>query len=300
MRKILSLYLMCSVAITASATSQVLSSITSESYGSKYVTTFEYDSDNRLAKVISDESVYTFDYSKLATKKFIMTRTDTYGGRVETIVTEMTLNDEGLVVKAIEIEDGEVDDDYFTFDYTDGYLTSYRQVSPDEVEESKITYTDGVITKVENIDGESVTENETCSFEYDGILNAGGLLLFDSLFDVDLDDFDYVGMTGMLGKAPAELPLKTTRTDLYGTESDIFAWTLDESGYPSKLKISYEWGSESYEFLWSQPSGIAIIEGDGNGESTFYTIDGLPATPTAKGILIMHRPDGSTIKVIRR
>ncbi|MCM1077342.1 MAG: DUF4595 domain-containing protein [Bacteroides sp.] len=296
MGKFLSFLLLGSVALTAAAAPRQLLSVSD----GMSVANYEYDTEGKLVKVTSSESVYTFDYSQLASRKFVMTRVDTYDGQRETTVTEMTLNDDGLVVKAIEIEDGKVDDTYFTFDYIDGYLTNYKQISPEEVEETKVTYVDGRITKVENIDGGSVTENDTSTFEYDGIMNPGGLVLYDTLFDIDLDDMEYVAMTGMLGKIYAELPVKITQTDSYGSEVETVKWTVDDQGYATRMVITEDWGSETVDFRWSDSSAISIVSADNSGESIYYTIDGNRATSDTKGILIERRADGTTVKRVNR
>lgn len=302
MRKSLLSVLLGAVALTASAASYQLLSVTEESWGQVYGKTFEYDDAGRLVKIVDGESVYTFDYSQVASKKFIMTRVDTYEWepQPETTITEMTLNDDNLVIKAVEIEDGEVDDDYFTFDYTDGYLTNYKQVSPDEVEETKITYTDGKITKVENIDGESVSENETITFVYDGIMNPGALVMFDNIFDIDLDEIEYVAMTGMLGKIYSELPVKAISTDSYGSSEETFKWTVDAEGYADTLEVTSEWDNYKYTFKWGDTSSVNAINVEKSADSKFFSIDGKRVSSDAKGIVINRRADGSAVKRINR
>ena len=300
MRKLVLSFLAGAAVLTAGATSRQLLSVTEESWGEQYVTSYEYDAEGRLVKVINGGSVYTFDYSELASKKFVMTRVDTYEwGDPETTVTEMTLNDNNLVVKAVEICDGEIDEDYSTYEYTDGYLSNYKYISPDEVEETKISYADGIITKVENIE-ESESECETITFEYDGIKNPGEIVMFDNIFDIDLDDMEYVAMTGMLGKIYNELPVKVVSTDLYGSSEENFAWTIDAEGYASTLEITNEWNNYKYSFEWSGSAGVGSVSVDNTAGSQFFSVDGKLVASDAKGIVIERRADGSSVKRINR
>ena len=300
MRKLVLSFLAGAAVLTAGATSRQLLSVTEESWGEQYVTSYEYDAEGRLVKVINGGSVYTFDYSELASKKFVMTRVDTYEwGDPETTVTEMTLNDNNLVVKAVEICDGEIDEDYSTYEYTDGYLSNYKYISPDEVEETKISYADGIITKVENIE-ESESECETITFEYDGIKNPGEIVMFDNIFDIDLDDMEYVAMTGMLGKIYNELPVKAVSTYLYGSSEENFAWTIDAEGYASTLEITNEWNNYKYSFEWSGSAGVGSVSVDNTAGSQFFSVDGKLVASDAKGIVIERRADGSSVKRINR
>lgn len=286
-----------SLMLGASAASKRLTTITEKSYGESYVTAFTYDDSGRLTKIDDSWSAYTFDYSQVAAKKLTLTRVD----QEETIVYEMTLNDEGLVEKVLEYDDGALDEDYYTFEYTDGRLTNYKQVRPDEVEESRISYdSNGAVTKIENIDG-SPTESETITFEYDGIANQGNLSLWDNLFSVDLDDMEYAAMAGFMGKAPAQLPVKSTCTDSYGSESDFYEWAVDADGYASSLTVKDEYNTEVYEFAWkSNVSGVHSVAADASGASRFFSADGIELDSSAKGIVIERKADGSTVKHIRK
>lgn len=301
MRKLVLSFIAGGAVLTAGAASRQLLSATEESWGSQYVTSYEYDAEGRLVKVTDGYSVYTFDYSQLASKKFVMTRVDAYEwGDPETTVTEMTLNDNNLVVKAVEIYDGEIDDDYSTYEYTDGYLTNYKYIRPDEVEETKISYTDGRITKVENIE-ESESECETITFEYDGINNPGELVMFDNIFDIDLDDMEYVAMTGMLGKIYNELPVKAVSTELYGSYDTTFKWTVDAEDYVSILEISTSEGDNyKYSFAWSGNTGVGSVSVDNAVGSQFFSVDGKRVASDAKGIVIERRADGKSVKRINR
>lgn len=301
MGKYLLTFFLGAAALTASAAPRQLLSVTEEAWGEKSVTTYEYDAEGRLAKVVDGESVYTFDYSQLASKKVIMTRVDTYewSSEQEVTVTEMDLNDDNLVIKAIEIQNGEADEDYYVFEYTDGYLTSYKYIMTDEVEETRITYTDGKITLVEEID-ESESECETTTYEYAGIMNPGELAMFDNVFNIDLDDIEYVAMNGMLGKIYTELPVKSVSKDEYGSSEATFKWSVDEEGYAIKLESSSEWDNYTYSFEWSDNSSVNTINADNAGSSQFFSIDGKSVAADARGIVIERRADGSAVKHYNR
>lgn len=296
MRKFLLSFLAGAAALTAGAASRQLLSVTEESWGEQYVTSYEYDAEGRLVKVTDGESVYTFDYSMLDSKKFVMTCVDPW----ETNVTEMILNDDNLVERTVLYRDGELRNKYHAFEYTDGYLTNYKYIRPDEVEETRISYTDGRISLVEEIE-DSESECETITYEYDGIMNPGEIVMYDSVFNIDLDEIEYVAMTGMLGKIYNELPVKCTRTDLYGSESTPYKWTVDAEGFATKLEITDEWDNvESYSFQWSGSTGVGTVSVDNNTDSRFFSVDGKRVASDAKGIVIERRADGSSVKRINR
>ncbi|MCM1152117.1 MAG: DUF4595 domain-containing protein [Muribaculum sp.] len=302
MSKLLLTAIFAAAAVTASAAPRQLLSITQEDYGSTYLTSFEYDNAGRLVKIVDGNTTLTFDYSQLDAKKLVLTRVDSNEWSTpDTSVYEMTLNDANLVAKWVETYNGVKDDDYCTFEYTDGYLTNFRQVSSDEVEETKISYVNGRIEKVENIDG-SVSECSAITFEYGDIQNPGSLVLYDIIFDIDFDDIEYVAMTGMLGKIYTALPIKATETDVYGSKTNLFKWTVDDEGYATKVEITEENYSQpySYSFAWSASSAVSAINADLKGTSRFFSIDGKSVASDAKGIVIERRADGSVIKRINR
>ncbi len=299
MRKFLLSFAALSLALGASAASKRLASVTEMSYGDEEKAVYSYDETGRLVSVESKYDLLTIDYSQVAAKKLVITEQDKYDKSVYTY--EMTLNDEGLVVRGVECENGVPDDDYVLFEYTDGRLTNFKQVDPDEVEETRITYdADGLVAKVENIDGNSVSENETITFEYGDIPNTGSLQLWDELFSVDLDTFALAATAGFMGKAPAQLPVKAIETDVYGTDTEVFEWEVSEDGYVTKLTIPNEWGgSEVYAFAWEiDDSGVAGIVTDKDGITRYYDLNGVEVSSDTKGIVIERKADGTVTKRI--
>lgn len=299
MKRILLSIAALSLMVGASAASKRLTTVIEKGYGSDYSTSFNYDDSGRLVKIVDGDYIYTFDYSAVASKKLVLK----YESKEDGVVTyDMALNDEGYVAKIVVYDNGVLEDDYYTFAYTAGRLSSYKQISPEEVEESKISYdANGVVLKVENIDGNSASENDITTFEYDGIVNTGNLIMWDGMFAVDLDDMEFAAMAGYMGKAPAQLPVKSIYRDSYGSETETFTWTMDADGYPTGLTMKEEsyTNTDIYEFVWENAnSGVASTGVDVNGVSRYYTVDGHEVDSSAKGLVIERKADGSTVKRI--
>lgn len=296
MKKLLLAIAACALTSGASAATKQLISYGESNYP---LTKVSYDESGRLTSIEDDTDTYTFDYGKVAQKTLLLTRKEKNYNEV-TVYT-FTLNDEGNVVKATETENGKVDETYYTFEYADGYMVNYKQIRPDEVEESKITYSEGKITKIENIDGASASENDTETFEYGNVAYLGNLPVFDGVFGIDLDDLEFAFMAGYMGKAPSELPVKSVDTSMYGSDTTTYDWTVDADGYVTKLEekeADSSW-SEIIVFNWAEVSGVDSIEISGEGASRYYTIDGCPANADTKGLVIERKADGTTVKHIR-
>lgn len=311
MKKILLASAALALAFSASA-ARTVTKIVENERGMFSTTTLTYDTSDRLSTITDDNSTFTFDYSRLAEKKLLLTRVDRPDNEVT--LYEMDLNDEGYVIKTVEYDDGELDDTYLTFGYTDGRLTSYRQVSPDEVEEDVITWFNDNISTIRNTNGDP-DDAETTTVEYQYwnhyTENTFGVCLYELLYGIDLDDMEWVGFAGFLGKAPARFTCTYTVTnDKTGQPVDavLINDVLDLDGYLGRISLyrKTDLTAEEYPlerefvFTWEGEAGVAAIQGAAAAESSYYTIDGNKASSITKGLLLERRPDGTTVKRINR
>lgn len=209
------------------------------------------NAEGQVTKIQNDYETVEFEYG-------IFTRADNY--QVKMTVTEkdypedgfviyMQLNSDGFVSHALQVyNDG--DEDTWDFGYNkDGQLNYLRRTDNDEdlFEITEMTYSAGNIVKVKeyetNKNGElDGDEGSSYTIEYATstsalIANKGAIMLFDDLFNIDMDEMGIAYYAGLLGKATKNLPilLKSDHSDYTYT----YNWTIDANGFPTKLETIY-------------------------------------------------------------
>lgn len=254
--------------------------------------TFTYQ-DNKLTKVIDDYSYgdgviftewYEFDYSRM--DKQIVTMIDYYDNWARYITLQ--LNSDGFVEKAT-YDDGEWYEFYYN---SDKQLSCMIRHDKDILETTNITYNNGSLVKVNEDDGDAFYMKYTSAEISTPIDNKAGLMYnCDILWGVDLDEFNYVYIAGLLGKAPVYLPISIN--DSYGIE--YHKWTLDENGIPLECNSN----NKIYKYYWNTTeTGInPIID---NAESAtidaIYSINGEKLKAHQKGLNIIRYSDGTIRK----
>lgn len=170
----------------------------------------------------------------------------------------MQLNGQGFVSHALQVyADGE--EDTWDFGYNgDGQLNSLKRSEggdEDGFEITEMTYTAGNITSVKEYETRGNGEiggdaGSTSTIEYTtssaaAIDNKGGLMMFDDMFGVDMDEMGIAYFAGLLGKATKQLPLVRK----YDGETDYYsyAWTINAAGLPTKMVGTYHYDGGSYE-----------------------------------------------------
>lgn len=182
---------------------------------------------------------------------------DTYDPQDSTVIY-MQLNDKNFVKYALEIySDGETDEWWFDYN-ADGQL-NYLKRSEGDNEVTRITYANGNIIGVAVTDDDHKTPS-TYSISYTDdnvkapIANKGGIMLFDDLFHVDMDEMEVAYYAGLLGKSTQSLPVNMYYANSEGEYNDSFIWTLNNAGLPTKLVIKGEAPLGTYEdettFVW--------------------------------------------------
>lgn len=85
------------------------------------------------------------------------------------------------------------------------------------------------------------------------IANKGCIMLFDDMFQIDMDEMSVAYYAGLLGKAVKNLPVGYEEKSIEGgdeyTYSEVFHWTLNSNGLPTEF-----WdGDDRYDlvtFTW--------------------------------------------------
>lgn len=225
------------------------------------------NSNGQVTKIETKDESYTstaeFEYgtfSRATEFQVKLTQYDSYDPTDKTVIY-MQLNDKGFVKYALEVySDPEYSDDEWWFEYNaDGQLNYLKRTEGDN-EVTRITYTNGDITsrattsddhQTPSIYNISYTDNNVKR----PIANKGGIMLFDDLFQIDMDEMEVAYYAGLLGKATKNLPV---RQQYAGSDNDgeytSIEWTLNANGLPTLLNIKEvnPWGGydEQISFVW--------------------------------------------------
>ena len=166
-----------------------------------------------------------------------------YGYENETYIFDMELNEQGFVSYCEETEpDGNLET--WDFGYTaDGHL-NYMKRSEGGNEVTNITYANGNIVKASMVSEEEPNRVSVYTLFYtsdevtEPVENKGSIMLFDELFNIDMDEMKYAYYAGLLGKATKDLPVKNTTTitgDAYRDEE--FTDVEPRSGHQCHIRI---------------------------------------------------------------
>ncbi|MDE7125401.1 MAG: DUF4595 domain-containing protein, partial [Muribaculaceae bacterium] len=164
---------------------------------------------------------------------------------------DMRVGNMGFVdyAEETEYENGKAEEtQYWWFSYTpDGHLESIEGTKDDH-KVTKFYYSDGNIIGMTAIDRDGDSESASVDYGATPIANVGAVMLFDEIFDTDVDDIIYIYYAGLLGKATKNLPVSAVQTEGKQSVTVSFAWTLDAGGYPVMMTPSDE--PYSYTFAW--------------------------------------------------
>ena len=202
----------------------------------------------------TDGGDVTFEYHNIKTRAdggAYVLMTLEYEGEKE-YEAKLTLGGNGFVTRAegTEYLEDYTDPDNWSFGYnSDGQLNYVRHTSTDEDEETRITHSGGDITQVTETDNEG-DGGYTFSFSYTSdevttpIENRSGIMLYDGIFEVDLDQMSVLYFAGLLGKATKHLPVSEYDQD--ADETYRFEWNINNAGLPEWVSVDgyreyFEW-----------------------------------------------------------
>ena len=185
------------------------------------------DDNGRVVKMERENLLVTFDYSALtrAAKADVVM---TIESDDVTSVCNLTLNDQGFVSFCDESSHNELDGDEhqtwkFTYD-SYGHLTKMVR-SEGGNETTTITWEDGNITDVRVVSEEYPDDASHYTITY-WYTNEGGIMFFDEMFGIDMDEMSFAYWAGLLGKPTALLP--DYRYDAVSGEKEVFGYDRDE------------------------------------------------------------------------
>lgn len=229
--------------ITKNANGQVIKIVETSGYNSTKTTTFDYSG----------------SASRAVPAKYDVVMTVKWSDDDDTMTFYITLNEAGFAQYAYEIEDDDNAEEWW-FSYNRAGQLEQLKRSEGDNEITTMTYNNGDITKV-TVAGENGPESYTTiaytnSTTVNPIDNKGAIMLFDDLFDIDMDEFGCAYYAGMLGKATTHLPLGSSSMEaIVGapsyTEDYTYKWTINENGFPASLVISYgQYNENPIFFNW--------------------------------------------------
>lgn len=217
------------------------------------------DDKGRVTKIVDEdgESIL-FEYldATRAPQQFDVIITIMEDGQVDSKL-KCVLNKDGFVASVVqEYGDPEDDDDTWTFEYVDKYMTKMTRSEGDN-EVTTITYNaDHDITDVTVVDDDN--DRSDIKIRYTGsdvktaLPNKGCIMLHDDTFDIDLDEMRWAYIAGLLGKATTHLPLSyiCTHPNSSSVYTYTFKWTLNSDNMPVKMEGYDVHGNLDYTLTW--------------------------------------------------
>lgn len=208
---------------------------------------FTTNANGQLTKVGSGEDAVTFEYGTfLADGKVFSVRINDDDDYIY-----CQTNAQGYVTYAYEVYD-DGDTDGWNFEYNAaGQLTKLSRTEGNYV--CNITYENGDITKVVSEENESDEDGDyfyksEYTFTYTNsefstkVPNKGNLMLFDTFYQIDMDEMEVAYFAGLLGKATTNLPMgyteKYTSTSYNNTYSETYNWEFNDNQLPTKFWTS--------------------------------------------------------------
>ena len=224
-----------------------------------------YDEQGRVS-MVTERGEYTFrkaffDYSPAdrdCDVRIDITE-ENYG---EMISLHVSLNKNGYAEYVSEIEDNRIDEDW-KFEYNSNGQLIKMVRSEGGSETTTVTYQDGDITKVERKSkfNDSGT-NSTIEYGTEKIENKGGVMLFDEMLCIDMDEMGFAYFAGLLGKPTSHLPQSNKSIDYSSggykiTTYKSFSWSLDANRLPVSVLIEEKYDNttpytKTYSFDWSE------------------------------------------------
>lgn len=198
-----------------------------------------YDAKGRVTSLTTSDQTVTFVYNN-------GTRASKTDWDVKMInddcILYIQLNKQGFAKEVYEEytdKEEENETDTWKFDYNAQGQLAYMYRSEDE-SVTNIEYTNGDITKVTDTEGDASERdvytttifytNDTYSSPID---NKGCVMLFDDMFEIDMDEMGPAYIAGLLGHPTKHLPVGNKDDG----EPTNFVWKFDTKGYPTFFAV---------------------------------------------------------------
>lgn len=226
-----------------------------------------YDEQGRVS-MVTERGEYTFrkaffDYSP--TDRDCDVRIDiaeeNYG---EMICLHVSLNKNGYAEYVSEIEDNRIDEDW-KFEYNSNGQLIKMVRSEGGSETTTVTYQDGDIAKVvQESKFDDSSTSSTIEYGTEKIENKGGVMLFDEMLCIDMDEMGLAYFAGLLGKPTSHLPQSNKSINYSSggykiTTYKSFSWSLDANRLPVSVLIEEKYDNttpytKTYSFDWGELS----------------------------------------------
>ena len=224
-----------------------------------------YDEQGRVS-MVTERGEYTFrkaffDYSPADRDCDVRIdiAEENYG---EMICLHVSLNKNGYAEYVSEIEDNRIDEDW-KFEYNSNGQLIKMVRSEGGSETTTVTYQDGDITNVERKSKFSDSgTSSTIEYGTEKIENKGGVMLFDEMLCIDMDEMGLAYFAGLLGKPTSHLPQSNKSVGYSSGGYKIstykyFSWSLDAKRLPISVLIEEKYDNttaktKTYSFDWSE------------------------------------------------
>lgn len=213
------------------------------------------NADGLVSKIVDGDEVTTFNYTPVSSRAAVtipsdydMTMNVQWGSDPDGVDFYIKLNNQGFIEYAYEVDQdpdhGDTAEEWWFKYNDDGQLIEMKRTEGDN-EVTTITYNaTGDITTVkvrDDEDGEKeiITILYTDANQSTSIVNKSGIMLYDAVYRIDMDEMAPAYYAGLLGKGTTNLPLSAkdvhTSSDYSSTTDYTFDWTLDNANMPIKL-----------------------------------------------------------------
>ena len=226
-----------------------------------------YDEQGRVS-MVTERGEYTFrkaffDYSP-ADRDCDVRIDITEENYWEMISLHVSLNKNGYAEYVSEIEDNRIDQDW-KFEYNSNGQLIKMVRSEGGSETTTVTYQEGDITNVERKSKFSDSgTSSTIEYGTEKIENKGGVMLFDEMLCIDMDEMGFAYFAGLLGKPTSHLPQSNKSIDYSSggykiTTYKSFSWSLDANRLPVSVLIEEKYDNttpytKTYSFDWGELS----------------------------------------------
>lgn len=226
-----------------------------------------YDEQGRVS-MVTERGEYTFrkaffDYSPAdrdCDVRIDITE-ENYG---EMISLHVSLNKNGYAEYVSEIEDNRIDEDW-KFEYNSNGQLIKMVRSEGGIETTTVTYQDGDIAKVvQESKFDDSSTSSTIEYGTEKIENKGGVMLFDEMLCIDMDEMGLAYFAGLLGKPTSHLPQSNKSINYSSggykiTTYKSFSWSLDANRLPVSVLIEEKYDNttpytKTYSFDWGELS----------------------------------------------
>ena len=226
-----------------------------------------YDEQGRVS-MVTERGEYTFrkaffDYSPAdrdCDVRIDITE-ENYG---EMISLHVSLNKNGYAEYVSEIEDNRIDEDW-KFEYNSNGQLIKMVRSEGGSETTTVTYQEGDITEVvQESKFDDCSTSSTIEYGTEKIENKGGVMLFDEMLCIDMDEMGLAYFAGLLGKPTSHLPQSNKSVGYSSggykiTTYKSFSWSLDANRLPVSVLIEEKYDNttpytKTYSFDWGELS----------------------------------------------